>query len=98
MIGLTKGKGLSKKSVAEMFKEQSKVTDWDDTDFWGLGISMKKTDYGMRYMHSGNNGDFTAYFILYIDKKKGFIFLTNNNRAGDLFDKLEPYYSSGGQK
>ena len=95
MIGLINGQGLSKKSLAEMFKQQSKVPDWDDADFWGLGINMKKTDYGTRYMHSGNNGDFTAYFIMYKDKKKGFVFMTNCNRAGDLFDKLEPFYSNG---
>ncbi len=95
MIGLINGQGLSKKSLAEMFKQQSKVPDWDDADFWGLGINMKKTDYGTRYMHSGNNGDFTAYFMMYKDKKKGFVFMTNCNRAGDLFDKLEPFYSNG---
>ncbi|WP_165439467.1 serine hydrolase domain-containing protein [Chryseobacterium phocaeense] len=95
MIGLMNEEGLSKKSAHEMFKVQSKVPDWDDADYWGLGIGMKSTAYGMRYMHSGNNGDFTAYFIMYKDKKSGFVFLTNCNRAGDLFEKLEPYFSNG---
>ncbi|WP_165851830.1 serine hydrolase domain-containing protein [Chryseobacterium pennipullorum] len=95
LIGLMNEKGLSKKSAAEMFKAQAKVPDWDDIDDWGLGIGMKKTDYGMRYMHSGDNGDFTAYFIMYKDQKSGFVFLTNCNRAGDLFEKLEPYFSKG---
>jgi hypothetical protein len=78
-----------------MLKEQSKVPDWDDADSWGLGVGMKKTYYGMRYMHSGNNGNFTACFIMYRHKKRGFVFMTNCNRAGDLFDKLEPFYSNG---
>lgn len=97
MIGLMNEKGLSEEMADEMFKEQSKVPDWDDTDYWGLGIGMKKTDYGVRYMHSGHNGDFTAYFIMYKNTKSGFVFLTNCNRAGDLYDKLEPYFSSGKQ-
>lgn len=95
MIGLMNEEGFSKKSADEIFKPQVKVPDWDDADFWGLGIGIKNTPYGTRYMHSGNNGDFTAYFIMYKDKKSGFVFLTNCNRAGDLFEKLEPYFSNG---
>jgi CubicO group peptidase (beta-lactamase class C family) len=95
MIALMNEKGLSKASFQEMFKQQTKVPEWDDADYWGLGISMKKNAYGMRYMHSGNNGDFTCYFIMYKDKKTGYVFFTNNNRAGDLFDKLEPFFTEG---
>ncbi len=95
MIGIMNGKGLSKNMIKEMFKEQTKVPDWKSTDAWGLGISMKKTKYGMRYMHSGDNGDFTAYFIMNREKKAGFIFLTNCEKARALFQKLEPYFIEG---
>lgn len=91
MMALMNAKG----PYQEMFKQQSKVPDWDDTDYWGLGISMKKNNYGVRYMHSGNNGDFTCYFVMYKDLKTGYVFFTNNNRAGDLFDKLEPFFTEG---
>jgi CubicO group peptidase (beta-lactamase class C family) len=86
---------LMHQKADEMFKQQSKVPDWDDTDYWGLGIGMKTTPYGLRYMHSGNNGDFTCYFIMYKDLQTGFVFFTNNNQAGDLFDILEQMLNRG---
>ncbi|SDF75428.1 CubicO group peptidase, beta-lactamase class C family [Mucilaginibacter pineti] len=98
LITLISGKGLSKYAIQEMLKAQS-LTDPDMVEdngaHWGLGIAMKDTPYGIRYQHSSNNGDFTAYFVLYTDKKSGFVFLTNCNKAGDLFEKLEPWLTTG---
>ncbi|WP_158557165.1 serine hydrolase domain-containing protein [Mucilaginibacter conchicola] len=96
IIALMDEKGLSKKSFKEMFEPQIKVPDSDEADDWGLGLAIKKTNYGIRYMHSGNNGDFTGYFVMYKDLKRGFVFLTNCNRAGDLFDALMPLFENGG--
>jgi CubicO group peptidase (beta-lactamase class C family) len=98
LIALISGKGLSKYAINEMLKAQSMTAPdmvEDNGAHWGLGIAMKDTPYGIRYQHSGNNGDFTAYFVLYKDKKSGFVFLTNCNKAGDLFEKLEPWFTTG---
>ncbi|MDB5278240.1 MAG: hypothetical protein JWR61_3195 [Ferruginibacter sp.] len=95
VIALMKEEGLTKSSFADMFRPQVKVTGWDDADFWGLGLGIKQTPYGTRYMHSGNNGDFTCYFVLYKEQQKGFVFFTNCNMAGDLYDKLLPFFENG---
>ena len=55
------------------------------------GIIACVTDYNM---HSGNNGDFTSYFVMYKDLKRGFVFFTNCDGAGDLFDVLSPLFDN----
>jgi CubicO group peptidase (beta-lactamase class C family) len=92
MIALMDEKGLKKDSFGEMFKIHSTVDDWSDIDHWGLGIGIKETPYGTRYMHSGNNGDYHAYFIMYRERKSGWVFLTNSNRSDELFDSLESFF------
>jgi CubicO group peptidase (beta-lactamase class C family) len=99
MIAMRDGKGLSKKSNTEMLSPQAEITDtsWTGTNgkHWGLGIAIKETPYGTRYLHSGNNGDFQCFAVIFKDQRSGFVFLTNCNRSGDLFDKLEPLFMEG---
>jgi CubicO group peptidase (beta-lactamase class C family) len=99
LTGIIDEKGLNQASFAEMLKPTAKPssgkTNDDNDDHWGLGIAVKKTPYGWCYMHSGNNGDFTGNFVLFKERKCGFVFLTNCNRGGDLNDKLEPYFTEG---
>jgi hypothetical protein len=71
MIALLKEKGLSRDSFTEMQKPQKKVPDWDEAGHWRVGVAIKQTRFGIRYMHSGNKGDFTCYFVLDRDKEKG---------------------------
>ncbi|RKN83549.1 serine hydrolase domain-containing protein [Ulvibacterium marinum] len=95
IIALMDEKGLKKHSFNEMFEIQSTVDDWSDIDHWGLGIGIKETPYGIRYMHSGNNGDYHAYFIMYKEQKSGWVFLTNCNRSDELFESLESFFRAG---
>lgn len=44
-----------------------------------LGFPVKKTEKGMRYYHSGNNGDFRAYCHFYKDKGYGIIMFGNSD-------------------
>ena len=95
IIALMDEKGLKKESFEEMFKIQSTVEDWSDIDHWGLGIGIKETPYGTRYIHSGDNGDYQSYFIMYRGRKSGWIFLTNSNRSDELFYSLESFFRNG---
>lgn len=95
IIGLMNEVGLENDSFEEIFKVQSTVDDWDDTDDWGLGISIKETPYGTRYMHTGSNGDYQSYFIMYRENKSGWVFLTNCNRSNELFSSLESFFRNG---
>lgn len=45
-------------------------------------------------IYSGD-GDFTSYSVMYKDLKRGFVFFTNCDRAGDLFDVLSPLFENG---
>jgi CubicO group peptidase (beta-lactamase class C family) len=92
LIGIIKGKGLSATSASEMLNVQSRPIDGDA---WGLGINIKPTSFGNRYSHGGNNGNFQAQYVLYKDKKAGFVFFINNNMSTGLFGKLEPFFSTG---
>ncbi|MBC9933103.1 serine hydrolase domain-containing protein [Chitinophaga qingshengii] len=99
LIALLEEKGLKKSSFREMLKPGVYLTDTamiaETGEAWGLGLAIKQTPYGVRYMHSGNNGDFTAYFVIYKEKKSGFVFLVNNSEAGELFEKLLPFFTDG---
>jgi hypothetical protein len=85
-----------------MLKPQSTLTDpgWivSNGEHWGLGLALKNTPYGIRYYHSGSNGDFKGAYIFYEKQKSGFVVLSNSNLAGDLFDNLEPYFTDGIRK
>ena len=91
MIGMMNCKELSSKSCKEMFSETSKLPEDWDADYWGLGIEITQTAYGRMFSHSGNNGDFTCYSLFFEDTKDGYVFLTNNNLAGDIYDDLYEY-------
>ncbi|WP_143306458.1 serine hydrolase domain-containing protein [Chitinophaga vietnamensis] len=99
IIALLEKRGLKKSSFREMLKPGVYLTDTamikDTGEAWGLGLAIKHTPYGVRYMHSGNNGDYTAYFVIYNEKRSGFVFLVNNSEAGELFDTLLPLFTDG---
>lgn len=84
LIGLLNGTGLSAASHAQMLSPQSKTGDMH----WGLGIAIKDTPFGIQYLHSGDNGNFKSYCMIYKDSGSGFVLLTNGNRMSDLRDGL----------
>jgi CubicO group peptidase (beta-lactamase class C family) len=92
LIGLVKGKGLRATSLSEMLKVQSTPADGDA---WGLGINIRHTSYGDRYSHGGDNGNFTAYYVLYKNKKAGFVLFLNNNMVNALMGRVELFFSTG---
>jgi len=96
MLALLHEKGLQPASLREMLREQCLMDSAAvpaERQWWGLGINIRHTPYGNRYKHSGNNGDFQGYFVLYRQQKTGFVFFTNGDRASDLFDRLEPWFA-----
>ena len=92
LIGLSEKKGLSASSFNEMFKMQVLVPEGhsmyqESGDAgWGLGIAIRPTPFGIIYEHGGNNGNFQSGFILSLDKKIGYVFLTNCDQ-GHIFNK-----------
>ncbi len=64
-----------------------------DKEYWndenkpegaGLGIFIRKTDYGDTFYHGGNNGDFKCQFEVYDKLKMGYIIYTNSDTGSEL--------------
>ena len=91
LIGLLDGKGLSGAAHSDMLSPQSLAEEM----YWGLGIAIKDTPYGRQYLHSGDNGNFKSYCMIYKNSRTGFVLLTNGNRMSDLRDRLLKLYTNG---
>lgn len=91
LIAMANGKGLSKKSFTEMLRPQSKT----EGSSWGLGIQIKDTPYGIEYRHTGDNGNFKSYSMIYKNTQSGFVLMVNSNRQYEIIEHLEPLFSEG---
>jgi len=58
-----------------------------------LGFSVQQTENGIRYYHSGNNGDFRAYCHFYKDKGYGIIMFGNSDNlfSSNLAQEIVEY-------
>lgn len=81
LIGLFSQQGLSKSSFEQMLKIHSVDTQSDPVRSWGLGIEIKNSAEGVRYVHSGNNDNFSSHYVYLKDKGFGYVFFTNSEQA-----------------
>ena len=81
LIGLFSHQGLSKTSLEQMLKVHSVDTRSEPVRRWGLGIEIKNSAQGMKYMHSGNNDNFSSHYVYLKDKAFGYVFFTNSEQA-----------------
>jgi len=99
LIGLSEKKGLSASSYNEMFKAQvllpkeHSMYQESGNAAWGLGIAIRPTPFGIIYEHGGNNGNFQSGFILSLDKKIGYVFLTNCDQGHSFNEKLSVFFT-----
>lgn len=47
---------------------------------WSLGFALETTTQGLRYNHSGDNGDFNSYCHFYKDYDYGIVFISNSDK------------------
>ena len=76
---------LSDASRLEMFKAQVKVTD---SMSWALGWQVQPNASGDVLSHGGDNPGFKALTAASIDRKSGFVILTNSDRGFDVIRKV----------
>ena len=90
-IGILERKGL-KTSTYEQFFKMHTITNPDTTEeegekYFGLGLYFEKTPLGLSFGHSGSNSGFKCDAVIFEEKGKGFVLLTNgDNGSGLIYD------------
>ncbi|HTE23821.1 serine hydrolase domain-containing protein [Flavitalea sp.] len=92
IIGLSTAKEndpyrLNKNSLTEMVKPQVKLPDnqkIDGADSWALGWAVKERQGGNIILHSGGQTGLKSLAMVSIEKKTGFVMLTNSDNGGYL--------------
>jgi CubicO group peptidase (beta-lactamase class C family) len=82
---------LSKASLKEMLRPQVKVAENDEYSIsWGLGWRMAHTKNGDVIGHGGDNKGFHSLAEASVERKSGFVIMTNGDNGGELLTKLAP--------
>ncbi|MCK8522932.1 serine hydrolase [Aquimarina sp. D1M17] len=102
LLGISNRKVLQPKTYEDMFtlhtevpKDENDSTPKDYKDYFGLGISIQKSPYGLAFGHGGNNGDFKCLALMYQDLNMGFVIFTNSNTGDRLHEDLAEYLITG---
>lgn len=87
---------LSKASLSEMLKPQVKEAETNEYSIWrGLGWRIARTKSGEVFNHGGENPGFQSFAEGSLDKKSGFVIMTNGQNGAQLLVKLAPSIASG---
>jgi CubicO group peptidase (beta-lactamase class C family) len=87
-------KELNKASLKEMLRPQVKVMENDQYSIsWGLGWQLVHTKHGDVINHGGYNKGFLSFVEASIERKSGFVIMTNGDNGGELLKKLAPSVS-----
>lgn len=101
VLGMMEGKGLSKEGYQQMLAPQVENKEPFVHFFGGnkqshsLGFELEDTQHGRIIHHGGNNGDFQSRLAMQMDKRIGFILLTNNDNGFLLDLALQEFLFSG---
>jgi CubicO group peptidase (beta-lactamase class C family) len=73
---------INEKSLKEMLRPQIKV---DDSKSWALGWQIQHTSNGDIIQHGGNNLGFHSFAAASVERKSGFIIMTNGDSGWRLY-------------
>jgi CubicO group peptidase (beta-lactamase class C family) len=79
---------LSRKSLQEMLRPQIKLSGTekiDGADSWALGWAVQERKTGNVILHSGGQAGFQCLTMASVDRKSGFIVLTNSDNGWKIF-------------
>lgn len=87
LTAIMKEHGLREPYLDSLLQPRVKVTeDGKATDmYYAYGFVVHTTKFGVRYQHTGNNGDFTGGFMFFRNPQTGFVVFTNGDK-GVLLD------------
>lgn len=91
LIALTQREILNDKTFDELLRPQIEMPMFPDTKTHrSLFSFIKKTPVGLRYFHTGDNGDFQAWTHIYPEKRTGIVILTNGDKlfSSDFAENL----------
>jgi CubicO group peptidase (beta-lactamase class C family) len=83
---------LNRKSLEEMFRPQVKLREdqkIDGASSWALGWAVQERETGNIVLHSGGQSGFKSLIMVSIERKSGFVMLTNGDRGGHLLYNQE---------
>jgi CubicO group peptidase (beta-lactamase class C family) len=87
LIALMKAEGLRRPALDSLLRPRVRITEdgKPTTMYYAYGFVVDSTPFGVRYQHTGNNGNFTGGFMFFRQPQTGFVVLTNGDH-GVLLD------------
>lgn len=79
---------LNRKSLQEMLRPQVKLAEGetiDGADSWALGWAVQQRKTGNVIVHSGGQAGFRSLTMASVERKSGFIILTNGDNGAKVF-------------
>jgi CubicO group peptidase (beta-lactamase class C family) len=83
---------LNRESIEEMFRPQVKLRQdqkIDGASAWALGWAVQERESGNVVLHSGGQSGFRSLMMVSIERKSGFVILTNGDSGGYLLYNQE---------
>ena len=97
LIGIMKGEILQSKTMDEMLKVQYPKASESENEQWGLGLGIRRTEFGDEFYHGGFNLNFTSEFMFNKEQKFGYVLFTNSNKASSLNISILNLFHANGQ-
>jgi hypothetical protein len=85
---------LKKASLDQMLRPRIKVVETDEYLIsWGLGWKIAHTKNGDIINHGGDNKGFHCFAEASVERKSGFVIMTNGENGAELLKRLAPAVS-----
>jgi CubicO group peptidase (beta-lactamase class C family) len=83
LIAIMKEEGLRRPSLDSLLRPRVRITeDGQPTNmYYAYGFVVDSTEFGLRYQHTGNNGNFTGGFMFFRKPQTGFVLFTNGDHG-----------------
>jgi CubicO group peptidase (beta-lactamase class C family) len=88
MIAVMNKELLTEKSYAELLKRHSDISNPDGELYYTLGFFNLGKPYDKVFFHGGNNDGFSCYYLMDLEKKRGYVLFTNSESGGRLGNDL----------
>jgi hypothetical protein len=92
LIGMMNEEVLNKERHDDMLKVQYPEAGKSPSEQWGLGIGIRRSEFGDEFFHNGFNLNFTSDFMFNKDQRFGYVFFTNCNKGSDFNKKLLEFF------